>query len=383
MTKGIRRIVDKQNAVSKTAALGEETERVLAKVQALAETEKKKTGFCIGNTTKKISHDYFFTPIRNTRPCVAGSIIVDRVPIAEEVVRVIDGRVDYIFVDTEKKISPSLYSDHDVGNVERAVRQQATKSKVLTYKGNDLTVEAIDCFLAQLLGSDIRGVGGKRVAIVGAGNIGFKLALRLTERGAHAVVVRRDAKKLGTIVRALNYIKPQSTIAKITGTSRIKQAVEDADIVIGLTPGTQDIDATTVASIRKPVILIDGGKGSFSKEAVREAERRGLPIYRTSVTPSFEGQVAMLLKMEEMLAKGIGRRAVGGIPIVSAGILGREGEIVVDNIAQPAEIYGIADGCGDFNRNPSAEEKRKMELLAVYLEEEELRRERGRVTVRK
>ncbi len=345
----------------------EELERTLEDILAIAKKENKKTGFCIGNTTKKVARDYFFTPIRNTSGCVAGSIIIDCVAMAEAITRAVDGRVDYIFVDTEKKISPELYSPADAGNVERAVRQLASRSKVLTYKGNDLTVDAIDCFLAQLVVSDFRGLGGKKVAIIGAGNMGFKLALKLTERGAYVVMVRRNTKVLNTIVRALNYVKPRSTIAKITGTSDIQTALVDTDIVIGLTPGTHDITREMISKVKDGAILIDAGKGSFSREAIGEAERRGLQIYRASIAASFEGQISMLLKMEEILEREAGRREINGVSIISGSLMGHKGDLVVDNFLNPTQVFGVADGTGDFNREPSDEELENLRWLRGFI----------------
>jgi len=345
----------------------EQLELILKEISSIAKKANKKTGFCIGNTTKKVARDYFFTPIRNTSLCVAGSIIIDCVAIAEAITRAADGRVDYIFVDTEKKISPELYSLADAGNVERAVRQLASRSKVLTYKGNDLTVDAMDCFLAQLVVPDVRGLGGKKVAIIGAGNMGFKLALKLTERGAYVVMVRRNTKVLNTIVRALNYVKPRSTIAKITGTSDIQAALVDADIVIGLTPGTHDITREMIAGVKDSAILVDAGKGSFSAEAIEEAGRRTLPVYRASIQASFEGQVTMLLKTEEILAREVGRREIDGVSIVSGSLMGCKGDLVVDNFLNPAQVFGVADGTGDFNREPSAKEIANRQLLEEWI----------------
>jgi hypothetical protein len=348
--------------------LSAQLEKTLADILELAEREGKKTGFCIGNTTKRIDHDHCFTPIRNTALCVCGSVLIDKVEVAEEIVRVLDGRVDYFFVDTEKKISPSLYGAHDVGNVERAVREGAKRSRVLTFKGNDLTVDAIDCFLAQLVLRDVQGIGGKKVAIVGAGNIGFKIALKLLERGAHVFMVRRDREKLELLTRTLNAVKPVGTLARVTGTTDVTEAMKDADVVIGLTPGARTLDGELVSLLKDGAALIDAGKGSFSIDGIEEAERRGMAVYRTSITASFEGQVAMLLKMEGILERSLGRRTVEGIAIIAGSLLGRKGEIVVDDIEQPTQIYGVADGCGDFNREPSEEERLAVEKLSRLLE---------------
>jgi len=351
-----------------STVLLEEVHLVLQKIKEIGRLQKKKIGFCIGNTTKKIERDYFFTPLRNAAQCVCGSIIIDRVAIAEVIARAIDGEVDYIFVDTEKKISPELYGAEDAGNVERTFRSTICKSKILTFKGNDLTVDSLDCFLAQFLAFDMRGLGAKKVAVIGAGNIGFKIALKLVERGAHVFMVRRNTKVLSTIVRALNFVKPRSTLAKIVGTSNIGLAMENADVVIGVTPGTQDITAAMLASVKPSAVLIDAGKGSFSSEAVEEAGRRCLQIFRSSIISSFEGQIAMLLKMEELLQGTVGRGTIEGVPVVSGNIVGFKGEIVVDNFICPAEIYGVADGCGDFNRSPSEHEEENLRILSRWID---------------
>ena len=355
-----------------SADLREELELVLNDVSVMASQENKKTGFCIGNTTKKIDRDYFFTPIRNTARCVCGSLIIDRVSIAEEIVSALDGRVDYLFIDTEKKISPERYGRSDAGNVERAVRRIVKKSRVLTYKANDLIVDAMDSFLAQKLTGDERGVGAKKIAIIGVGNTGFKLALKLMERGAHVFVVRRNAKKLSAIVKALNLIKPEGTIARIRATTSIQKAITDADVVIGLTPGTGDITAPLIRRVKPAALLIDAGKGSFSKEAVEEAERLGMFVYRSHIIASFEGQVAMLLKMEELMQQAAGRATLHGVPLIAGGIVGKKGEIVVDDLWEPTQIYGIADGAGDFNRSPNREEILQIAELARLLQEKKL-----------
>jgi len=60
----------------------------------------------------------------------------------------------------------------------------------------------------------------------------------------------------------------------------------------------------------------------------------------------------------------MGRRQVGQYQLVS-GLLGYKGEVVVDNIVEPACVYGIADGQGDFLANISRKEKKN--LLSTIL----------------
>ena len=50
-------------------------------------------------------------------------------------------------------------------------------------KGNDLTVDAVDIFLTNLLKTSLEG-RRKKILIIGAGNIGFKIALQMVRKGA-------------------------------------------------------------------------------------------------------------------------------------------------------------------------------------------------------
>ena len=333
---------------------------------AIAKKEGKLTGFCIGNTTKVDTHGLFFSPIRNTKQLVAGSVIVYEAHHSEEIARIVDGRVQYILVDTEKKVGPdpkTSYGIGDMGNIEGAVRDAIQHSTLLTYKGNDLTVNSIDCALSQLMTSPIQSMGGKKVTIIGAGNLGAKLALKLVERGAHVVITRRNKKKLEVIVQALNYIKPGNTVAVVEGMTDNELAARDAHLLIGMAVGPPVITETMVSSLAKNAIIMDGGKGCLHPLAVQRAQQRQLKIFRVDIRSGFEGEVAMLLEMHQLLKHTVGRRQFDGIPVVSGGLFAWKDEIVVDNIHHPTAIFGIADGQGDFMRQLSQEQSRNLERL--------------------
>lgn len=342
--------------------------QILEEVIRLAIEQGKLSGFCIGNTRKKDSTGLYFSPIRNTTKLVAGSAIVYDVDQAEWVARQVDGKVDYILVDTEKKISPELYGKQNVGNVERAVRQIVQHSKILTYKGNDMTVDSIESLVVQIHSSYPRGLSGKRAAIIGAGNIGSKLALKLVERGMDVAMTRRNHIKLDTIVSALNFIKPQETIAKVTGFIDKEAAVEGADLLIGLTDGSPVITAAMIEALAPGALLLDGGKGCFMQEAVLLAERKGIPIYRADIRPGFEGHMGMALETERIVLTSLGRKEVNGVKIISGGLLAGLNEVVVDNVNDPRVVFGIANGMGDFVRVLDATQADCIQTVRKYID---------------
>ena len=327
-------------------------------INEIAKAEGKSTGFCIGNTVKLNSNNIYFMPIRNTAVMITGGAIVYSEKQAFDIAQAIDGKVKYVLVDAEKKISNS--KDGVLSNVERTVRETITSSSLWVYKGNDLSVEAVDGFLTQAMKHDIRGIGGKKVAILGAGNIGTKLALKLVERGAHVVITRRNKEILESITNALNFIKPVYTKELVEGTIDNEEAVIGADILIGTTPGVPVITADMVCRLSDKPIIIDVGKGSLFPDAIKEAEKLKIDIYRLDVSAAFEGMIHKLWCLENTFAKKMGRRFFCGESLVSGGFMGRNNEIVVDDVHNPTILYGIANGNGDFVRELSEKQLERL-----------------------
>ena len=94
----------------------------------------RQTGFVIGNTSGIFERGRFYPiPLRETQTLMYGGVIVRDVTTALQIARQVDGRVDYIILDSEKKIERIYYGKKDVvGNIERHVRRETSKSKIVT-----------------------------------------------------------------------------------------------------------------------------------------------------------------------------------------------------------------------------------------------------------
>ena len=350
------------------ATLAEEVGLIVAEVQRLACAERKLTGFCIGNTRKINETGLYFSPVRKTSRLVAGSAIVYDVNQAVAVARAVDGQVDYVLVDTEKKISLELYGVENVGNVERAVRETVKLSSVLTFKGNDLTADSVESLIVQTLSTFPRGLSGKKAAIIGAGNVGAKLALKLVERGMDVTLLRRDAAKLAVIVAALNIIKPAETIATVSAAPDALTAAQGAHLLVGLTQGTPVITAAMVDALAPGAVLLDGGKGCCEVDAICRAQVLDIPIYRADIRPGFEGHMGMLLETERIVKTSLGRALFDGVQVVSGGLLARADEVVVDSIADPRAVFGLGNGLGDFVRVFTEAQTQRLQTVHDYIQ---------------
>jgi hypothetical protein len=60
------------------------------------------------------------------------------------------------------------------------------------------------------------------------------------------------------------------------------------------------------------------------------------------------GEIVNVLETYELINRIMGRTEIAGVQVVSGGVLGRRGDVVVDSITNPTRIIGIADGKGQL-----------------------------------
>tara|TARA_Y100001970_G_C14238943_1_gene863681 strand:+ start:761 stop:1822 length:1062 start_codon:yes stop_codon:yes gene_type:complete len=336
------------------------TAKLIATIIKNAKSLNRETAFAIASTTKKEAQVYF-TPIRDDGVVIIAGVIVFDENEAKEIAKIIDGRIKYIFVDSEKKIK-KRNSKH-LANIERIVKENIKKSKLFTYKANDLTVEALDMLITRVYDKDKRGVGGKNIAVIGCGNIGFKISLKLLERGANVLINRRNENVIKLFKKTLNTVKPKSTKAKIQGSTNKLKISEKADVIIGLSSGSPTISESMIKKINTSAIVIDAGKGTLTQEAIKRVLKRKLQFYRLDVNLAFKSMIYKnLLEYKEAIPI-LGKRKFFNEVIVSGGVFALNNEIVVDNYKNPKYIYGISNGRGDFYRSLDKEQIKRIKIL--------------------
>jgi len=339
---------------------------LIKEISDISKKNKKKTAFLIGNTSKSNNKKFYLTPIREFNKIILFGAIIYNEKIALQISKIVDGKVDYVFVDSEKKIKKSNIHIGEAANIERTVRENISKSNLMTYKGNDLTVEALDLLISNKSRNEIKGLGSKKISILGAGNLGSKIALKLVERGAKVLIYRRNLKKLRLLTKALNIIKPDSTIEKISYSNNIYKVVKNADVIIGSTDGIPIIDKKMLLNSKKNVFVVDVGKGTVKKEAIKYAIEKNITIFRLDITAALAGMIESNIYFNNLLEKSIGYRVINGQKIVSGGLLAEENDVVVDNINNPKKIYGLSDGMGDIKNSISRKDNQRIKKIKLF-----------------
>lgn len=334
----------------------------------ISKIKKKKIAFLISNTAKYEKVSYYLTPVRETVKYLHTGVVLFSNKVSKEICKIIDGKVDIIFVDTEKK----SYSNkkNDIVNVERSVKENVHKSKLRFYKANDLTVNAAEEFLNIHYRKDIRNISGKKILIIGAGNIGFKLALKLVERGSNIFLNRRDNTKLKKICDTINFVKPIGTFAKAKPIKKYKNKLDYFDIIFCATNNQNIISFKDISNLKKNVLIIDIGKGMFDAKTLDVLIQNNIKVYRLDV----EMALNILVDSSNIFFKHVRKtnyivNKKNNFTFLSNGILGRKNDIITDNPINPKKIYGICDGKGDFMRLNSNQKKKfekKIKLITKF-----------------
>ncbi len=292
----------------------------------------------IGATAKADNPPFIVGPARHSKQFVGCYFIVAELKLAESICAYADGKADYIFIDTEGK-------GKEAAQFAAAARALIRKSKLKTFKGNDMTALACDILLAELQPD----MSGHKAAVIGAGNLGCKTGLQLAERGADVHLVRRDDRG-PAIAAALNAILPKHATGRLHGGDDAVSAVCGAKVVIGFTQGFPVIDGAMTASLAPQALMIDGGIGTIGEAAIAEANRLGHTVMRLDARIAFSHVVDAILDAERFLTETAGMREVNGQRYVAGGIIGAQGDIVVFDIRDLSRQLGKADGKGGIVR---------------------------------
>lgn len=329
--------------------------KLVESVMENAKRNGKVSMFSIASTANVNNQEILFPATRETETTICGNVLISSKKYLEDIINEIDGFVDLVLVDSETKIL-------DVANLEDAVRSRVRKSKLYTFKPNDLTVEALDVLIAQLKSP----IAENKIAVIGAGNIGSKIALKLVERGANVYITRRNLLKLKKIADGLNAIKSDYIGAKVHYTTDNLAASIDADIIIGTTPGTPSITVEMVDNMKSDGIIIDVGNGTLFPDAIEQAKYRDMKLICLLMKPGYDGALETIFKTEEVILNQ-NNKIIGNFSIISGGILGKRGDLIVDNVRNPTKILAIANGKGDVISNIDAEEFQDNVMIVKHL----------------
>ncbi|PKE07885.1 hypothetical protein CW676_00630 [Macrococcoides caseolyticum] len=261
---------------------------------------------------------------------------------------------DILFViDCETKQGISLF------DIAKAIKE----IKCIPYKPNDITLEAADLSVLNYFNNTLTNLN---IGIFGTGNISTKLAIRFAERNANIYLLGRDKEKVVNIKNIVDQMTFNQNKVHI-----YNQQVK-LDCFVSFVSANEAIDSTYLSYLDNDTLCLDGGIGNFSKDFIAEGNEKGLDIRRVDVRMGdviLEGHIKSLTN--NPFLNCIGRKEVEGIILVGGGIIGKENDVIVDNISNPKTVIGLADGFGGVKRRDclSDIEKERIHKINEYIRE--------------
>ena len=317
----------------------------------------EKSVFVLGNTRVKDNKTFYWTPVRHCKNFISIGIVIFSEDEARVILEEIDGHVDYIFVDCEKKSKNS----NTIGlfNLERLSYELINKTFLKYYKGNDLTTDAVDKTILSILKKSSKLVGGCNILIVGMGNLGFKISLKLVERGANVYVLNRNAEKAIKLIDTINLIKPPETIASARFINNNIDIDFNFDIIVLTHIDTIPENDHIYLNTNKECFFIDVGKGCLTKNQINQLVKNGNICLRLDVGDSLLEYIYTEIIFDRTKTNFIPtQKILENRRIISTGLIGGKDDIVVDDAENPSFFYGICDGSGGFKQNLSEEDKK-------------------------
>ena len=233
-------------------------------------------------------------------------------------------------------------------NIERTVRENFYLEKIFYFKANDLTVEAASNLMELLFVKDIRNVSNKKVLIIGVGNIGFKLSLKLIERGVKVFIYSKNNFKVKKLASAINLVKPKATMNNVKYLKNIKNNLSDFDVIINASNSSKIILKNGKTLFKKKVIFLEIGKNLFSKDILNKLIKNNeIRIFRLDVSNAFNELIEQKINnRSQWNKKNFIRKKIKNFNFITIGLLGKKGDIIVDDPLRPKIIYGLIDNNG-------------------------------------
>ena len=318
------------------ADTGERTfHTTLAKVAATLRTRARKAGLPsvlnVVAAATAIEEPVASAFVQEQFGFVIGSAEVGRAAHVDAVVDCVDGIVDALLVDSEMK----PYLDQPLGSGRRP-----RVTSLYSYKDSDVWVRAV----VQQIDAIGPSAEQDRIVVCGTGSSALKCALAIAERGFHVTLTGESSE---TLARGTDTIRAMALGSVILAAEPdTAMAARSARLFVVFTDRLGIVDQRVVQALAPDAVVFVARVGSMRPDAIEEGINRGVRFVRPDMRAALAAELHALIGARRLVTEMMGRSEIAGVPVVAGGCVGRRGDVVVDSIARPLQVVGIADGCG-------------------------------------
>jgi hypothetical protein len=275
---------------------------------------------------------------RETSHNLLGFCEIGRLVHLENILRYLEGRIDFLLLDMDKKL-PGL---EDAYHCAAEILKQ---TQLYIYSETDIWHDALLAMSTQM------STPGQQALLVGNSPLTYKLALSLVER-SYPVSLKSavHSSDLNEVIRGLNRMKSAQQLQQVSVFSETDS--KTFDIVIGTEFKEPVVDESIIHRCKPGALIIDGGIGTISVSAISRAREKNLQLLRLDNRAAVSACVQTILETRDLIRNRMGREFIAGVHVVAGGVMGHAGDVIVDSISQPSTVIGVADGSGRTRPEP-------------------------------
>ena len=312
---------------------------------SLVVSVQNSTGF---NNDKKLLYPL---PIRSFEKYIFAGLCNSDTEGAIYFINKIQEKSKYILLDVEKKFNSKETLNKQKTScyeIEEVIAEIADKNKIIYMWPNSITVEAC---LASLI-NKVKSLASLKIGIIGIGNIGFKLALRLIEAGCNTSIFSRDYASTLFCENAINKIKPKSTLASPKLFSSAFELVENQDFLIICTSESFIFSENMSRKLSPGTVIISLNQIKISPKVDEIMKLKNIIIEIIDIDMLY--LIEVFKKELSLKTPKPCRKNVKGLWICSNGFPAKNNDFVVDNAINPKIVLGQIDNNGNFCRKISS-----------------------------
>lgn len=271
----------------------------------------------------------------------------------EPIVRASKNIIDTIIMDDVQKRTNSRLIVEAVYNYA-----SACEIPVMTYNDFDIwTSSAVNLIKS----NEHSNLSKKKILLLGHNYLSTRILLQLIDTQAEIYVMRSEFDDF-----TLPYIGT-TTISIDSPHLHYADDIREFDILLGccLHQKSSNIQALTDRIFGA---IYDVGVSNFDEGFIAQQKLKGCKsIYRSDDRAGIASMVLHLMETNYLSRYCMGRISLGKVHLVAGGIIGEQGDVVVDNIETPRKIFGVANGDGTFKKELTNDDLLHVEKVKTIL----------------
>lgn len=303
----------------------EQIQLIIKEVVTEAKKKGKKSVFNIVLSDEEKNQNFISQFIQESALFITGSAEICESAYIIPLIPHIDGKVEYILLDTSLKRA----TDREI---VIGLLKMFTQSKVLLYNDLLLWSKSVVSLITYLLGNVIE----QKLAIYGDNFLAHYIHEQMIQLGATAVILKE--------------------ISQTSGIFQHCKVLISCDCL-------NKLKKDMLREAKEVELVIDAKINSIEQEGIEYLHEREIRLIRSDMRSAVAGEILHQIGSCHLVAYDLGRAKIQGYTVISGGLIGKRGEIIVDSINSPSQVIGVAQGNGEVNYQFDQEQQEVIEKI--------------------